>query len=220
MTTTLPWNDIETVLLDMDGTLLDLHFDNYFWEYFLPRQYAKQYHLSVEAALNKIKGMYKEKHGQLEWYSIDYWQEELGMDIMALKEQEAHRLDFRPNVKTFLDFLLNKNITPVLITNAHPKSLDLKMQRCSLHPWIKEQFSTHNFNLAKEHPDFWNHFSNEYAFDKTKCVFIDDNEAVLNNAERFGIAHLFSIAYPDSTQTEVNVSRFPLIRDFLDIIAS
>ncbi|MCP4043692.1 MAG: haloacid dehalogenase, partial [Gammaproteobacteria bacterium] len=25
------WNSIHTVLLDMDGTLLDLHFDNQFW---------------------------------------------------------------------------------------------------------------------------------------------------------------------------------------------
>ena len=27
----LAWRDIDTVLLDMDGTLLDLHYDNHFW---------------------------------------------------------------------------------------------------------------------------------------------------------------------------------------------
>ncbi|HBT55971.1 MAG TPA: haloacid dehalogenase, partial [Pseudomonas sp.] len=32
----LNWNAIDTVLLDMDGTLLDLHFDNHFWLEHMP----------------------------------------------------------------------------------------------------------------------------------------------------------------------------------------
>ncbi len=218
MTNQLPWNKIETVLLDMDGTLLDLHFDNYFWQDFLPEQYALKHSLTVDDALKKIEAMYEKEHGSLAWYSVDHWQEELGLDIMALKKMEAHRIAFRPSVKEFLDFLVKKNITPVLITNAHPKSLALKMQYCSLHPWIKHFFSTHDFGLAKEHPDFWNHFQKTFSFNNEATLFIDDNESVLTNAENFGITYLRSVAFPDSTQTEINVSRFPLINDFKEII--
>ena len=219
MTNQLPWNKIDTVLLDMDGTLLDLHFDNYFWQDFLPKQYALKHSLTVDDALKKIEAMYEKEHGSLAWYSVDHWQEELGLDIMALKKKEAHRIAYRPSVKDFLDFLLKKNITPVLITNAHPKSLSLKMKHCSLHPWIENQFSTHQFGLAKEHPNFWKRFNESFSFNKKTALFVDDNEAVLNNAEKYGIAHLLSIAFPDSTQTEINVSRFPLISDFKDIIS-
>ena len=37
------WKNIDTVLLDMDGTLLDLHFDNHFWQTFVPLRYAQQH---------------------------------------------------------------------------------------------------------------------------------------------------------------------------------
>ena len=42
----LPWSDIDTVLLDMDGTLLDLHFDNHFWLEHLPQRYAELHGVS------------------------------------------------------------------------------------------------------------------------------------------------------------------------------
>ena len=32
------WSCIEVVCLDMDGTVLDLHFDNLFWLEVLPRR--------------------------------------------------------------------------------------------------------------------------------------------------------------------------------------
>ena len=32
----LDWTSIDTVLLDMDGTLLDLRFDNWFWQEHVP----------------------------------------------------------------------------------------------------------------------------------------------------------------------------------------
>ena len=34
------WMRVETVLLDLDGTLLDLAFDNYFWRERVPAAYA------------------------------------------------------------------------------------------------------------------------------------------------------------------------------------
>ena len=42
------WENIETVLLDMDGTLLDLHFDNHFWLQHVPVCYAEKHGLSHE----------------------------------------------------------------------------------------------------------------------------------------------------------------------------
>ena len=47
----------------MDGTLLDLHFDNYFWHDLLPELYAKNNDLSLAGGKlklitlqNKVKG--------------------------------------------------------------------------------------------------------------------------------------------------------------------
>ncbi len=41
-TTIIPLADIRYVLLDMDGTLLDKYFDDYFWEHLLPEKYAEK----------------------------------------------------------------------------------------------------------------------------------------------------------------------------------
>ena len=48
----LDWNNISTVLLDMDGTLLDLHFDNYFWQHHVPVRYAEKHKLELDDARN------------------------------------------------------------------------------------------------------------------------------------------------------------------------
>lgn len=218
MTNSLPWNEIETVLLDMDGTLLDLHFDNYFWEEFLPKHYAVQQNISEQDAHEKIKIMYAEKHGQLEWYSIDYWQDTLEVDMMTLKQQEAHRIEYRPYCLEFLDFLQQQNIEAVLVTNAHPKSLQLKMSICPLHASLSQLFSSHQFHVAKEHPDFWYRFEKSFAFNKQNSLFIDDNNAVLKNAQRYGIKHLRSIKWPDNQRNTPNISDFPLIESFKNII--
>ena len=38
----LPWSGIDTILLDMDGTLLDLHYDNHFWQVYVPEKFAEK----------------------------------------------------------------------------------------------------------------------------------------------------------------------------------
>jgi putative hydrolase of the HAD superfamily len=42
----IDWSRIDTVLLDMDGTLLDLRFDNWFWQELIPSRYAAAHGLS------------------------------------------------------------------------------------------------------------------------------------------------------------------------------
>ena len=214
----LPWNQIETVLLDMDGTLLDLHFDNYFWQTFLPAEYARKNGLDPSKTLEKIERMYEEKHGLLEWYSVDYWEEQLQLDIMHLKTLEAQRIRFRPFALEFLSFLKELKVTVALVTNAHPKALELKMMRADFRDLIPFQFSSHDFGLAKEHPLFWENFEKKFEFQKEKTLFIDDNDSVLNNAQLFGIKYLRSIKWPDSKQSEANESTYPMIDSFENII--
>jgi hypothetical protein len=47
----IDWSEIETVMLDMDGTLLDLSFDNYFWRSVVPEYYGHQKNVSFDEAV-------------------------------------------------------------------------------------------------------------------------------------------------------------------------
>ena len=68
----LDWSQIETVLLDMDGTLLDLHFDNHFWIEHLPKKIAEKSGRTVEEFRSEMLAHYERITGQIEWYCLDY----------------------------------------------------------------------------------------------------------------------------------------------------
>ena len=127
-----PWPSIDTIMFDMDGTLLDLHFDNYFWLNLVPQNYAKNNGISEDEALNVIRSKYEEVHGTLDWYCLDHWEKELQLDIPELKTQIKHKIRIRPNAENLLRELRFSDKKLLQITNAHPKSLQIKMSQTGI----------------------------------------------------------------------------------------
>ena len=54
----LDWSKISTVLLDMDGTILDLHFDNHFWLHHLPLRYSEIHQVNLAEAKKSLVDHY------------------------------------------------------------------------------------------------------------------------------------------------------------------
>ena len=214
----IPWNNIDTVLLDMDGTLLDLHFDNFFWEVFLAEQYALKENISLQAAQDFLSAHYRQKHGSLDWYNIDYWQSYLGLDIMSLKKQHSHLIRYRSDSEKFLEFLQKKGKTPALITNAHPKSLGLKLEHCALNQYIPHLFSSYNLGFAKEQNDFWPSLQQQFSFQPERTLFIDDNESVLHAARNYGVKYLLCVSQPDSRHPAKTSTVFQGFNHFSEIM--
>ena len=69
------WTKIDDVLLDMDGTLLDRHFDNFFFEEELPRRYAVKHAMTFPEAQDRLMSMYRSVEGELAWTDLHYWTE-------------------------------------------------------------------------------------------------------------------------------------------------
>ena len=202
----------------MDGTLLDLHFDNYFWTLLVPQIYAKQNDISVEQSKTIIFGKMKNVIGQLEWYCLDYWQQQLQIDIRQLKYSVKHRISCRPLTIDFLTWLNDTNKHVILLTNAHPYSMDLKLQETALAPYFEHCISTHNLGYCKEQPQCWQELINRYAINKDSSMFIDDSQPVLNSAVTFGIASVIGITQPDSSLPANNLSNVITIADFDEIM--
>jgi putative hydrolase of the HAD superfamily len=218
MNPTVDWRQVDTVLLDMDGTLLDLHFDNHFWQVYVPRKFAAQHGLPDAEAHAECFRRYNAKAGTLDWYCVDYWTQQLELDIVQLKQELSHLIAVHPDVTEFLAALRAAGKRIVLVTNAHRKSLNLKMDRTGLALHFDAMHVSHEYGIAKEDPAFWAALRQREPFDPAKSLLIDDSLPVLRSARTYGIAHLLAILQPDTRQPDKDVADFAAIRRFGEIM--
>lgn len=215
----LDWPRIQTVLLDMDGTLLDLYYDNHFWREHVPLRYAEKQKISLDEARRELAGRYHHRAGTLEWYCVDFWSGELGLDIARLKEEVAHLIAIHPDVPEFLEAARHAGKRVALVTNAHRKSLDLKMQRTGLEGFFDALHSSHDLGLPKENPAFWIRLREREPFDPESTLLVDDSLPVLRSAQAYGIAHLLAVRLPDTRLPEKDPEEFQAIHTFRDVMA-
>ena len=214
----IDWADIDTVLLDMDGTLLDLHFDNHYWQAHVPKRYAERKGLTPGAAREELMARYHARAGTLAWYSVDFWATELELDIMALKEEVAHLIAIHPAVVDFLTAMRTAGKRIVMATNAHHKSLTLKLARTGLEPHFDAIVSSHALGAAKEEQGFWHALRCAEPFDPARSVLVDDSLPVLDAARQFGIRHLIAIRRPDTRQPVKDTRDYPAIDSFAELL--
>ena len=215
---TIPWNAVDTVLLDMDGTLLDLNFDNHFWQVHVPLRYAEIRGVSREAAREELMARYHARAGTLEWYSVDFWETELELDIMKLKEEVAHLIAVHPHVTAFLAAVRGAGKRVALVTNAHHKSLTLKMARTGLAEHFDFLVTSHELGVEKEDPDFWRRLQQVFPFDAGRSLLADDSLPVLDSARAYGIRHLVAIRQPDTQKPPKDVGGYAAIASFAELM--
>ncbi|WP_172150486.1 MULTISPECIES: GMP/IMP nucleotidase [Pseudomonas] len=214
----LPWTEIDTVLLDMDGTLLDLHFDNHFWLEHLPQRYAELHGISRALADAELLPLFHAHAGQLNWYCTDFWSRELNLSIRELKREVAHLIALRPDADTFLAAVRAAGKRVVLITNAHRDSLSLKLERIELAPYFDRLISSHDYGFAKEDQQFWFALQQDLGFAAARSLFIDDSLPILRSARAFGVGHLLAVRQPDSRKGPKDTEEFAAVDDYRALI--
>jgi putative hydrolase of the HAD superfamily len=214
----IDWQNIDTVLLDMDGTLLDLHFDTFFWLEHLPLRYAEIHSMDATEAREWLHERIMQQQGTLNWYCLDYWTQDLNVPITELKYEIADKIAFRPHVQDFLKILKEEGIRAVIVTNAHHDSLSLKIKKTGLDKLVDDVICSHDFRMPKENPLFWDKLQEVEAFDKQRTLLIDDSFSVLKSAREYGIRYLLSIVQPDSQQPKREMMDFAAIEHFDEIL--
>ncbi len=214
----LSWDNIDTVLLDMDGTLLDLAYDNVLWSRLLPERFGRAHGLSRERAEAHLFRHMAERRGELDFYCLDYWAEFTGLDIIALHHELANLIAYRPHAPEFLAHLRLLERRALLVTNAHRDSLAVKDRYSGLTGRLDGVVSCHDYGAPKESAAFWDRLMTEHPFDPARTLLIDDNATVLEAAAVFGIGHLLTIAQPDSRQPPRNSLQHPPVHDFRELI--
>lgn len=213
----LDWSAIDNVILDMDGTLLDLHFDDQVWNELLPRRYAELRGLAEAHARALVGERLRALRGTLPWYCLEHWSREFGLDVAALEGELEGLIGIRADAADFLDWLRARGLRPVLATNAHPASLARKLQRTGIAHYFGDIVSAHTLGAAKECRSFWQALGTIRPFVPARTLLIDDNHAVLRAAADWGIAHLIGIAQPNSRRQPVPAGDFRCIEAFAEL---
>lgn len=215
------WTSLETVFLDMDGTLLDLHFDNHFWLEHLPQRYAEQYSLPPNEAKARLINMIMAQRSSLNFYCTDYWSERLAMDITQLKSEVGERIGYRPHVADFLQTLKKTGLHSVIVTNCHPDPLELKLQRTGLDKFVDGIVSSHQLGKPKEDTAFWQDLQQLAPYKAAATLMVDDSFPVLESARSAGIAQCLGVLAPDSKQAaRESHPEIPCVHHFDEIMAA
>jgi 5'-nucleotidase len=214
----LPWDEIDTVLVDMDGTLLDLAFDNIFWHELVPAIFAETAGITVQAARQEVMERSRRLIGTLEWYCLDHWGRELGLNLAALKRSHRHLIRYLPRAPEFLGAAQERGKALSVVTNAHRDALDVKVEHTGLNGLVDTLVSSHDFRAAKESREFWVELGRRSPFDPRRTVLIEDSVAVLSAARAFGIRHTIAVARPDSRLPRRDIGGFPNVEGVAELL--
>jgi putative hydrolase of the HAD superfamily len=214
------WAAIDTVLLDLDGTLLDLAFDNHFWRELIPAAYAAARGVPTQEAAAQLAERFRAWEGTLNWYCVEHWSRELGLDVAALKRNAAARVAWLPGVQRALARLRERGKRLVLLTNAHPVALAIKDEQTGVTAFMDAVFSSHTFGVPKEDARFWEGVRRLEPFALERSMFVDDSPAVLRAAQRAGIRYIYGIRRPDSGDTHREHVDVPAVDSIAELALS
>ena len=208
------WSQIEDVLLDMDGTLLDRHFDNFFFEEELPRRYATLHAISFEEARDRLMSMYRSVEGQLAWTDLHYWTKRVGIDVVAMHKELDHMIGFLPGAEEFLRHLrkLGKRVT--IVTNAHEAGVSIKVAKTDLDRYVDRIVDAFEVGALKMRPEYWPNCQRLLGFNPSRSLFMDDDEGCLMAAKEFGVAYLVHSAKSSSRLPPSTLPQFLSITEF------
>ncbi|PHR24557.1 MAG: haloacid dehalogenase [Desulfotalea sp.] len=212
------WENIDRIFLDLDGTLLDKYYDDYFWEDYVVQTYSNKNQVEPKSCRELMLATYKSVENTLQWTDLDYWSERLGLDIAALKKEISHLINIHPHVLDFFDLAKKRGKKLYLVTNAHPKTLAVKLGKIKITDVFTKIICSQDVGFAKEQLEFWSKLPDIQTFDKNRTLFVDDTEKVLDAAKEYGIKHLIHIAKPSSKLAPIFSRHYPSVKNFKPLI--
>ena len=183
------FKDIECLLIDMDGVILDNAYDNDFWQNQIPEVIADSKGIGFDDAKRLAIQIFNYKKNTKDWYDVDYWSNMLDIDIEAQKRSEKSfsRISLYDGVIDTLNVLKNKT-KMILITNAHRKTLNIKLEKYNLTPYFDEMVCAHELHYVKEDIQLWYMLRSKYRLDYEKTLLVEDTINNINVGLSAGIS--------------------------------
>ncbi|HET9861813.1 MAG TPA: GMP/IMP nucleotidase [Steroidobacteraceae bacterium] len=214
------WSAIDTVCLDLDGTLLDQAYDNHVWRDLVPQRFAVAHSMDLHAAYAEIARRFAERSGTLDWYCIEYWSRNLGVDIGALHREVRSHVAWLPGAQQFLARVRAAGKRLLLLTNSHPVALAVKHEQTGVLDHMDAAASSHEFGYPKEDARFWQAAVRRFGFDPARSLFADDNSRMLEAARAAGIRWVFGVRHWDTRGSRREHPAHPSVDCVADLLES
>ncbi len=193
---------IKNYLIDLDGVILDIKYDNFFWQKHIPKVYSNVHNLSYDDAKVITRQLFNFKRKTKDWYDIDYWSNMLSIDIKKEKEENIQLVSLINGSKGFLEELKRKGKSVYLITNAHRKTLKIKLKKYPIEGYFKEIICSHELGCIKEEIRFWHILKNKLGIEFKDTVLIEDTIENLQAASSAGLSNLIYIGQNTLADTD------------------
>lgn len=208
----------KTLLLDMDGTLLDLAYDTCFWLETLPTAFAEARGLSPQSASEQVMALIESERGTLNWYCLDFWSDTLQLDVLALKSQCREPIRYLDGAEDFLQRARRFGHELIIVTNSSPDLLTLKDQATGIKAQVDATYSSGEFGVPKESQEFWQQFTEQSGIKREECILLDDSALVLQAAETFGLGAVLGITHPDSGRPPNALADWPTVAGVRELL--
>ncbi len=208
----------DTLMLDMDGTILDLAFDNFLWLHHVPEKYAEEHGVEPEEARKRLYAKFEEMMGQLQWYCLDHWSDFLKLDVAEIHRDLNERIGYLPGAEDFLKTLAEHDLRVIMVTNSHLEVLDIKDEVTGVKAHFDHIYSSHSFGQPKERQEFWHALREVEDFDPATTLFVDDTHRVLDSAKEYGVEMLLEVSHPDTSKEPRESGNYVTIKRLGDML--
>jgi len=172
---------VRFVSLDLDGTIVNRDYVDYFWLELVPTLYAERHGLSLEEAKKEVQRQYDEIGPKdLRWYNPQYWFQRFGLDsgMLSWALEEAGR--FVKPYRDALEFVeaAQGKAQLVLSTSASREFIGIVFARVpELAPVFTHVFSsTSDFSLPGKPPEFYKAVLKQLEAEPSELVHAGDDE--------------------------------------------
>jgi len=211
------WSAIDTVLLDLDGTLLDQAYDNHIWRDLVPQRFAVAHAMELHAAYAEVAQRFNDRRGTLEWYSVEFWSRNLEIDIGALHREVRSHVAWLPGAQEFLLRMRAAGKRLLLLTNSHPIALAVKHEQTGVLNYLDAAVTSHEYGAPKENAAFWSAAGSHLGFDPARSLFADDNVHMLAAARAAGVRWVYGVRHWDSRGSRREHADHPAVDAVADL---
>ena len=210
--------DNKYYLIDLDGVVLDTSYDNYFWQKHIPRVYAQKKAIDEKDAISVTHTLFNYKKKTKDWYDVIYWSNLLDIDIIHEKKKSENMslIKLLEGSLDILERLSNLNKKLFLVTNAHRKTLEIKLSKFDLSKYFDELVCSHELGYVKEDIQFWHLLRNKLQIDYNDSVLIEDTFDNIISAHNAGVSNF---VYINNEKKDLGKIK-PLILESLSELAS